>query len=368
MDILAADFDPIKFLKLNQSSFTPQEVLVLREELKKQLGEYIMLKFSSSLSPNQLDAIVGLSDRTKILQTLQANIPDFDRALEKELESFREEIGSFGPGTYSEARDKGKKIVDAARFQIHQQVVRGIGIIAVLGVSLFDKSSVSSFKDESSTPVINEDLAEKEASIKAQIAQIIKGEEQKPPLSSHQAANLSYDLISIDRTLKAWVNPAVLYKYPELNLKEAINDVEKLKNYRDSDYLFENNPADKRKSTDRVVSFLIGGGKGGKVVTAYRDENGNIYKARIVMMVNADGSLVTQFSKEQMRKEDLKRVISGLYNIPNQIHWDENVFHSEIKGVGKAGGFNVELKASGNYMEINIEQETLPISPASILN
>lgn len=82
------NFDPISFLGVDTNGLSNSNISSLQNELNGKIGEYILLKFSSFLSQDQVNKIQKATDGQEIITMLQEFVP---RMEEKVLE----EIGNF---------------------------------------------------------------------------------------------------------------------------------------------------------------------------------------------------------------------------------------------------------------------------------
>jgi len=71
VDLLQNNFDPVTFLEIDTTASSVEEVFKLRTELNKQIGEYLILKLSQSLTGEQQDQ---LSEETQNWINLKLNL------------------------------------------------------------------------------------------------------------------------------------------------------------------------------------------------------------------------------------------------------------------------------------------------------
>lgn len=83
------NFDPIKFLDIDTSTLSPEEVEETRDFLKANIGEYILLQFSNLLTEEQLKQ--GVESGEKIIETLRTFIPDLDQRILQKIENFKKD-------------------------------------------------------------------------------------------------------------------------------------------------------------------------------------------------------------------------------------------------------------------------------------
>jgi|SRR5581483_1837185 len=86
-----AQFDPITFLGIDTSTYSPEEIDLLRQDLMKQIGEYVLLSFSDQISLEAMQTLSQETDGTKILTQLRSLIPEFDTHMLTYIEQFKME-------------------------------------------------------------------------------------------------------------------------------------------------------------------------------------------------------------------------------------------------------------------------------------
>lgn len=85
------NFDPVAFLDLDSSSMSQEEVSDLRTSLNAKIGEYVLLKFSQNLHPEQLEQVLQHSNGQAAVETLRRVIPNTDQQIMEEVENFKKD-------------------------------------------------------------------------------------------------------------------------------------------------------------------------------------------------------------------------------------------------------------------------------------
>lgn len=85
------NFDPVSFLNIDSNSMLQEEVSNLRNSLNAKIGEYVLLKFSQNLHPEQLEQVLQYSDGQTVLETLRIVIPNTDQQIMEEVENFKKD-------------------------------------------------------------------------------------------------------------------------------------------------------------------------------------------------------------------------------------------------------------------------------------
>lgn len=91
-----ANFNPITFLNIDTSSYSDEEIKILKGNLHNKMGEYVLLKMTNYLTPEQTDHILSLSDGNQILNTLNTTVPGLEQKIVTEIENFRKEYQKNG--------------------------------------------------------------------------------------------------------------------------------------------------------------------------------------------------------------------------------------------------------------------------------
>lgn len=84
-------FDPVTFLGINTASMSSQEVADLKTSLRAKISEYVLLKLSDGLSPDQFQKVVDVKDPEEMAKILQGLVPDLEGKIRQELENFKSE-------------------------------------------------------------------------------------------------------------------------------------------------------------------------------------------------------------------------------------------------------------------------------------
>lgn len=95
-----ANFDPISFLGIDKSSYSDEEVRKLREDLMGKIGEYVLLKCSTSLTDEQLSQLSVMNGQ-QLLYALQNTVPGFDNIMLIEIENFKKDYQTAGGQAYA---------------------------------------------------------------------------------------------------------------------------------------------------------------------------------------------------------------------------------------------------------------------------
>lgn len=89
---MLSTLDPVSFLGVDQSQLSSeQEIADLREELKKQMTGFVMLKLSQDLTPEQQDSLIAQNNPDELMAFLQSNVPNLDQRVDSILEEFKQE-------------------------------------------------------------------------------------------------------------------------------------------------------------------------------------------------------------------------------------------------------------------------------------
>lgn len=96
MNQLFPNFNPIQYLGIElKPDQSPEQVGEITTKLNQQIGEYIMLKLSDSLTEDQLDQILQIEDINQQVALLKNYLPDFEARMTAELENFRKEYQDY---------------------------------------------------------------------------------------------------------------------------------------------------------------------------------------------------------------------------------------------------------------------------------
>ncbi len=90
-----ANFDPVTYLNIDQSSYSPQELGQLRQDLMAKMGEYVLLKLSQDFTDEQVNYLTPL-DGQAIFNTLETHLPDFQNKFMLELDNFKKDYEAAG--------------------------------------------------------------------------------------------------------------------------------------------------------------------------------------------------------------------------------------------------------------------------------
>lgn len=85
------DFDPIKFLEIDTSLLSTNNLSNFRKTLNSKIGEYILLKVSKYLTKKQLNKAGRINNGQKLFEMLKTEIPDLNPKIIEELENFKNE-------------------------------------------------------------------------------------------------------------------------------------------------------------------------------------------------------------------------------------------------------------------------------------
>lgn len=87
------NFDPIVFLNVNATKLSEKEVIELRDYLNSRIGEYILLKLSDDLTPEQRDSLANIKDVQQMLEFLKT-VLQWEEKVNLELANFKTEYFS----------------------------------------------------------------------------------------------------------------------------------------------------------------------------------------------------------------------------------------------------------------------------------
>lgn len=88
------NFDPISFLEIDVTTLHEEKLTNLRNSLNFKLGKYVLLKFSDSLSDEQIEKVSKANYGEEIYKILKETDPDIDNKIIQELENFKREYQS----------------------------------------------------------------------------------------------------------------------------------------------------------------------------------------------------------------------------------------------------------------------------------
>ncbi len=84
--------DPLTYLEINTSELaSPEEIAELREKLRGQIGEYIMLKLASDLPVEQQDVLTQQTNKDELFKMLNQYVPNLDTKIDQLLQEFKKE-------------------------------------------------------------------------------------------------------------------------------------------------------------------------------------------------------------------------------------------------------------------------------------
>ena len=92
------NFDPISFLSISTTGLSEKDIEQLRNGLNSRIGEYLLLKFSEDISPEELDRIIKIKDGQKLLAELRKLVPNVDARMLDEIENFKNDYQSVHRG------------------------------------------------------------------------------------------------------------------------------------------------------------------------------------------------------------------------------------------------------------------------------
>ena len=92
-NILLRDFDPLAYLNIKlDPSLTRKQIASLKNNLNKEISDYLMLKIVGDLSDEEFDRLLKNHNGRSAYKLLAAHIPDLLEKIGKELENFKQEF------------------------------------------------------------------------------------------------------------------------------------------------------------------------------------------------------------------------------------------------------------------------------------
>lgn len=88
------NFDPISFLDINTTTFSKEGLKNLRNSLSYKLGKYVLLKFSDSLTDEQIEKASKANYGEDLYRILKETDSDVNNKIMQELENFKKEYQS----------------------------------------------------------------------------------------------------------------------------------------------------------------------------------------------------------------------------------------------------------------------------------
>lgn len=91
-----ANFDPVQFLEIDTSSYSPDKIRKIRKDLHSKIGEYVLVKLSENLTDEQTTELEKLLFGTQIFNFLKNNIPDTEFKMLQVIEDFKKDYQELG--------------------------------------------------------------------------------------------------------------------------------------------------------------------------------------------------------------------------------------------------------------------------------